>query len=326
MLLYFGLGLIMLGQVRFSLLHSAWQDQDIPVDRTLPGRWKWASVTLIVIAAALAFALPNSYPAAAKLLEWFGIALAWVLAIIFYLGGLLIFVITWLFHLILSRLFRPSAAGPEPAVPPRFDPPVIPPLEPGVTPEWVLLLRSVLFSALIAAGALYVIRTYLRDHPEMGAWLRDLRPVGALRRLWETIRGWFARLKRGVQIRLPRPRLRRPVGKKSRQVRFPFFRLGALSPRERILYYYWSILRRAERLGYPRRRPETPNEYQDNLKPHLPRGDAEMEELTKAFIEVRYSKHPIRSGRDRELRSDWQRVKESLRALRRSDKGNGEPE
>ena len=179
---------------------------------------------------------------------------------------------------------------------------------------------------LIAAGVLYVIRTYLRDHPEMGAWLRDLRPVGALCRLWKTIRGWFVRLRKGVQIRLPRPRLRRSAGKESERVRFPFFRLGGLSPRERILYYYWSILRRAERLGYPRRRPETPNEYRDTLKPHLPHGEAEMEELTGAFIEARYSEHPVRSGRDRELRADWQLVKESLRALRRRDKGNDKPE
>jgi hypothetical protein len=325
-LVYFGLGLIMLGQVRFSLLRSTWEEQEIPVDQSLAGRWKWASVILIAGAVVLAFLLPNSYAATTKILELVGIALAWLLAVVFYFGGLLIFVITWLFNLILSPLFRPTDARPEPAVPPSFAPPVAPQQEPGITPDWVLLMRSALFWGLIVAGVLFVIRTYLRDHPEVGTWLRKFRPLMVLRQLWEAISTWFRRLQNNVQLRLPQIRRDRSPRPQGRKRRFPNFRLGALSPRERILYYYWSILRRAERLGYPRLQQETPFEYHNTLKTHLSQGETEMANLTDAFLEARYSEHPVEPDHVQRVRTDWQRVKEALRALRRKKDADEPPE
>ncbi len=314
-LLYFGLGLIMLGQVRFSLLHSAWKEQGIPIDESIAGRWKWASIILITVAIFLAFLLPNSYAAATKMLEWVGLGLAWLLAVIYYLGGILIFLLSWLFGLILSPLMRTPDASPEPAVPPSFAPPVAPLQEPGVTPDWVLLMRSILFWTLIVASVLVVIRIYLRDHPEVGTWFRKFRPFAVLRRLWVTISSWFRRIQSNVQLRLPQLRRDQSSQSRERRRRFPYFRLGALSPRERILYYYWSILRRAERIGFGRRRQETPFEYRDKLILHLSQGEQEMADLTDAFLEARYSKHPLEPGRDQSVRADWQRVKEALRAL-----------
>jgi hypothetical protein len=180
-------------------------------------------------------------------------------------------------------------------------------------------MRSTLFWILIAAGVLFVVRIYLRDHPELTGWLSSLRPVSVLRHLWELAQLWFAQLRGAVQSRIPRPKVRRPAEKRKTRKPFRFFRLGALSARERILYYYWSILRRAERSDYPRRPPETPYEYHASLKSHLPQVEDEMGKLTEAFLEARYSEHPVESGRDKQIRTSWQEVKTALRRKREPD-------
>jgi hypothetical protein len=94
-----------------------------------------------------------------------------------------------------------------------------------------------------------------------------------------------------------------------------FFRLGALSPRERVLYYYWSILRRADKQGYPRRRHQTPQEYRVTLEPELSEAQPELVALTQAFEEARYSQHAVEPEQDRRVRTHWERVKAALQAL-----------
>lgn len=102
----------------------------------------------------------------------------------------------------------------------------------------------------------YVARSYLRDHPELLETLVELRPIRALRRflaaLWSRLTG----LAEAVNERFPRRLSLRRARRKSSEETFRFFRLGALSPRERILYYYLSILRAGRALsGGPLRRP-----------------------------------------------------------------------
>ena len=128
---------------------------------------------------------------------------------------------------------------------------------------------------------------------------------------------WLRRIQKDVQLRLPQLRRDRSSQGQPRRRHFPYLRLGALSPRERILYYYWSILRRADRVGFGRRRQDTPIEYHKTLMPHLSQAEQEMADLTDAFLEARYSEHPLESGRDQSTRANWQRIKEALRALRR---------
>ncbi len=319
-LVYFCLGLVMLGQARIALYRLDWHEQGIPVDRALPGRWTRISLVFVALAALLAFLLPTNYRAAAWLLQAAGTAMAWVVAILAYLGSILIFAIVSLLGL-LASLLVPGGGDSEPqaAEPPQFAPPAAPPSVPGVTPDWVLMMRSILFWTLILAGLVYVIRVYLREHPELVAWVGHVRPVRGMRRLWQLVRQWLARWRRGVRLRLPRRTVRLPAA-----VKLPFsplrlFRLGALSSRERILYYYWSILRRAQRSGLARRPPETPYEYHASLGPHIPQVEQEMGRLTDAFLEARYSGHRLESGEDRHVRGDWQRVKTALRALHKKD-------
>jgi hypothetical protein len=115
--------------------------------------------------------------------------------------------------------------------------------------------------------------------------------------------------------------LRRQRGKPAPGKASRFFRLGALSPRERTLYYYLSILRRAGEQGFQRKDSQTPYEYDNALEPYLPQAQQEMGLLTDDFVEARYSPHPIDQKREEQSRSRWKEVRAAVRALKRK-KGN----
>jgi hypothetical protein len=312
-LVYFLLGLAMLGQAYFTRLHRLWQAQKVKVAEELADRWARYSLIFIGLAALIAFLLPTGYTfglldVAATILFALGYILALLGLFLSFLFGLLMMPLAW--------LFKDSQAAPN----------VLPPLElprpeasgagPGGVANWWEILRSLLFWAVALGMVAYVIRSYLHDRPELLAALAALKPIrflrGLLAALWRRLTG----LAEAVNERLPR-RVRLRVGRRSPETPFRLFRLGALPPRERILYYYLSILRRASRLGLPRRRSQTPHEYDDTLGPHLDQARPEMTQLTQAFVEARYSRHAFDQERDKQVRTRWQQVKAALRALRR---------
>jgi hypothetical protein len=187
---------------------------------------------------------------------------------------------------------------------------------------WLEISITLIFWSVVLVGVFYVIHSYLRDHPELRAALATFKPLQVLRRGWAALsrwlRSWAARLGRTVRKRMPRG-LSRAFPRDSSAVTKPFrfFRLGGLAPRERVLYYYLSIVRRAGQQGYPRQHHQTPREYQATLEPKLPEAHEEMSALTQAFLEARYSKREIVLDQERTVRAQWERVKAAVRALKR---------
>jgi hypothetical protein len=311
-LVYFLLGLVMLGQVQFTQLRRRWQAWEIKVAEGLPGRWARYSLAFIGLAALLAFLLPTGYTVG--LLDTVG-------TIIYFLGYILT-LLTMILLFILGLLLMPCATlfGSERLAPsqPIFPPPQLPQQQPGgAAPGWFEMLRSLLFWAAALGMVFYVVRSYLRDHPELLKALNTQRPIRALRgfliALWRRLVG----LAEIASERIPRRLSLRRARLGPSETPFHFFRLGALSPRERVLYYYLSILRRAERQGFPRHRAQTPYEYEGTLGPHLLQAQQEMDLLTQAFVEARYSLHNFDREQARRVRVDWQRVKAALQALKR---------
>ncbi len=84
------------------------------------------------------------------------------------------------------------------------------------------------------------------------------------------------------------------------------------APRELVLYYYLSIVRRAAQSGLPRRPGQTPDEYSADLAQALPEAGPDVAPLTRAFVEARYSRHPVARGQAQLLRGHWQRLKAML--------------
>jgi hypothetical protein len=317
-LIYFLLGLVLLGQVQYTTLHRRWHAREIKVSEKLGARWVRYSLIVIALAALIAFLIPTGYTmgfleTAGRLFAILGAFLQFI----FSLLGFLISLPLWLLQL----LFRKDTPAPNlPQPPPAMEEPRV---SPGGVP-WFDTLRSIVFWLVAVGVVFYVVRSYLRDHPQIRQALSSLwlfRLVGdLLAALWRRLTG----LARTIGARIPRgvsPRRRR--GERRKESARRFFRLGALSPRERALYYYLSILRRAGQRGFRRKDSQTPYEYDATLEPHLPQAQEEMKQLTDDFVEARYSPHPIDEAREKQVRSRWKEVKAALRALR-SEKGQAD--
>ena len=143
-----------------------------------------------------------------------------------------------------------------------------------------------------------------------------------MRRTWRTVgqqvRGLWLRLRRRVRVAgyTLRQRLRSPAppagdapAGPARGLRRP----GPLSPREQIRYYYLSTVRRAGARGVPRADSETPLEYVHDLKQEWPEAESELDELTQAFVEARYSPQPIDKPAVARVKEEWKRGRERLR-------------
>jgi hypothetical protein len=312
-LIYFLLGMVMLGQVRFATLRKRWQTQEIKVVDNLAGRWVRYSLSFIGIVALLAFLLPTGYTLG--LLETMSRILGAIMAVMSFIVALVL----WLATLPLAWLF--SLMGTQPAVPHlRQPPPQLAQQEAAASaaPDWFQILRSLVFWIIALGMLFYVVRSYLRDHPDLLQTLAGLGPVRALRGIWTVLRGWLRGWSKALSERVPsrwKIRLTRRAARSKESLRL--LRLRALSPRDQVLYYYLSILERARQHGFPRQRTQTPYEYRAILEPNLPGTQQEMEMLTEAFVEARYSQHAIESDQARNVRANWRQVKATLRAIRR---------
>ncbi len=314
-LVYSLLGLAMMGQVHLTRSFQQWETQGTRVAQGLAKRWVRYSVILVSLAALAAFLLPTGYT----------VGLLDVVATLVYGLGYLATLFTMLLWLLFSLLLAPFARlfGADSAPPPR----PLPSLElpeagtgapdlGGASPHWFEILRSLVFWTAALAMVIYVIRSYLRDRPELLEALVSLRPIRAVRdflaNLWRRLTG----LAEIIAERTPGQFSWRRTHHRPPEMPFRLFRLGALSPRERILYYYLSILRRAGQLGFPRRRSQTPHEYGQAIEPHLEGAEMEMSTLTQSFIEARYSQHAFDRLQDRQVRARWRQVKAALRTLK----------
>jgi hypothetical protein len=311
-LVYFLLGLVMLGQVRFATLRKRWQADDVKIADELPRRWVRYSLALIGLAAFVAFLLPTGYTLG--LLE----AIGWTLMTAFAILSLVATFLLWLILLPFAWLL--SLLGAEPIQPGPAEPLARPfPDSAGAYtgPEWFQILRSLVFWAIALGMVFYVVRSYLRDHPDLWENLAALGLVRALRRWWAALGRWLGSWGTTIRERMPESW---PLGFPRRRAQsrdpFAFFRLGAASPREQILYFYLSVLQRAGRQGFPRRPAETPDEYRTTLGPNLPEVQQDVESLTQAFVEARYSRHSFRQEQAKRVRVSWQRVKAALQTLK----------
>jgi hypothetical protein len=308
-LLYFLLGMVLLGQVQFTTMHRRWRESEVKVTQELGARWVRYSLIFIGLASLVAFLIPTGYTMG--FLETAGSVLAILSRVLQFIVELTTFLVSlplWL----LQRLLEGDAAPPSlPQISGE------PPIEPQVSPlPWVDVLRSVVFWLVALGVVFYIIRRYLRDHPEIQKTLSSLwlfRAIGGfLAALWRRLTDLAGVISERIPRRLS---LRRREDKPEQRKVSRFFRLGALSPRERTLYYYLSILRRAGEQGFRRKDSQTPYEYDTTLEPHLPQAQQEMELLTDDFVKARYSPHPIDREKEKEARARWKKVRAAVRAL-----------
>jgi hypothetical protein len=315
-LIYFLVGLALISQVRLELLAVRWQAQGVRTPANLTRRWVRYTLTFVGLAALLAFVLPTGYTLGT--LGVLGGLLAYVFGIFWIVAFLLISLMLLPLNL-LASLLRGNAVPPTlPAQPPPPPPPNITDLAQHPLPPWVNTVRDIFVILVIIAFIAYLMWNYLRDRPELYSSLKALAPLRALRRLWAVLRhrvsGMMATAREAAAIVWLRDRLRRAAPGSA----WGYFRLGAATPREQVMFYYLSLLRRASERGFGRRPPQSPRDYETVLKENLPDSAPELQALTAAFEETRYSAHPVSPEQAKETRAIWQRVRVALNGRKRN--------
>jgi hypothetical protein len=297
----------MLGQVRLGMLAAGWQTQGARVPPELGARWLRYSLIFLVVAGLIAFALPTGYTAGA--LGWLGSGLLLVLGALWITVALLAAIVMVPLGWLLS-LFTHGGTPEQISQPIQLTPP--PQIINQPMPPWVEVVRTILVWGLIIGMVLYVVINYLRERPGL---LRSLRHVGALRglrQMWAALRHRLSGLAEAARANPVSAWLRERLQARPGRPPLRYFRLGGASPREQVQYYYLSLLRRAGERGFGRRPAQTPQEYHPTLRANLPENAGDVQALTDAFIETRYSAHPVGPEQAQGVRAAWQRLRAAL--------------
>ncbi len=111
------------------------------------------------------------------------------------------------------------------------------------------------------------------------------------------------------------PRRRAADEGQAGKLRLPwrFVRLNALSPRDRVRYFYLSTVRRAAEQGTVRQPSQTPAEFLHDLKSTWPEAEGDATALTEAFLAARYDRIEISPDDAQETKTIWERVKRALK-------------
>jgi hypothetical protein len=313
-LLYFMLGLVLLSQTQFIDLHTRWSLHKIPVSPVLAGRWAGYSLVFLGLLAALVSLLPTSY--SLGLLYILGYGLSFISSFLFFIGQLIISILLFLFSLPFLLLGQKSPSENVTITPPQFPPPPAEALSQAATPAWWEVLKSMGFWVIFLGILGFSILQYLRQHEEALAFLRKIPGVADLARLWDWLQALFTRAKSGLALALEagRKRLRTRRTTPHQPFRNGFFNLRRLDPRQKIYFYYLAFLRRSTESGLPRGLSQTPSEFAARLDRALPEAEPEIDALTEAFIEARYTRQTVEPKKANAVKEDWERLRKALRA------------
>jgi hypothetical protein len=304
LLAYFLAGFTLLSQARLCQMQARWLTGRIKTQEAVGQQWQRNSTITLLIIAVLATFIPigSTVP--------IGRILSLVLYTIAFIINFLFFFLTSLFFGVMALLGRPGEVEKAPE-PPQFTPNEMPPLvEPGAPPsETTALVLGAIFWVVVTAVVIIALIFFLR---ERGYKLKHLR------QLWRIFTNWLRQLWHGTaaqisQLRLSLPSFRQNNPVKPEQSAWHFIRVNALSPRDKIRYFYLSIVRRASEKGLPRPQSSTPLEYADKLAESWPEAEEEMTDLTVAFLKARYSPKRIEEIEANTIKGKWKQIRQRLR-------------
>jgi hypothetical protein len=277
--IYFLCGLLMLSQGQLAVLRARWTIDRLPMSSSILRNWPIYTVIVLLTMALLALFLPlGDTLLISRVLGAVLDAMYFVVSLIFQLVSLL---------LILLFSLLPTSGQPPPPMPPPAAAATAPPPPPVIeVPPWIggaLFWTTMLF--ILALAAYF----YFTDRQANFRWLRMLRDMLAAR--WQQLRGGWQAWRRSRILRsTPGLGAQEVTGGGLR--RWWPLRWGGLNPEQQVRYLYFQLLDRAADVNKPRHESETPAAYAPRLSEEVgaqAEDKAAIEELTKAFVQVRYA-------------------------------------
>jgi hypothetical protein len=314
-LLYFMLGLALFSLTQFMDLQARWGLNGVPVSSDLAGRWAQYSLAFLGVLALVVSLLPTNY--SLGFLYGLGYGLHIIIQVLFFLVQLVLA----LFALLINSIFSifnqapplEETPLPEPEMPEFFQPSGVEVTDPGAPPPWMEAFRQAFFWVVLLAVIIFALRQVLLQNEELVAELRRFRFFAFLSDLWKRLGGFFARagagVREAVQAGVERLRQQRDL----RQTMGGWINLRQLDPRRKVYFYYQAFLRRGGESGLPRGLSQTPEEYAQPLDSALPEAEPDIDALTAAFIEARYTRQEILPQKASLAQRTWQRLRRTLR-------------
>jgi len=313
LIIYFLAGFWLLSHGRLLRMNARWLADGVAKEADLERGWQRSSLAILLAIAIVAAFLPigSTLPISRLLsLGVSGIA---------YLAGLIIQAIMYFFAASIMALTG-NAEESEPIQPPQTTPspivetaaPPIGPTNPFVEMAFTTIFWTLIIAMLIGA-LLYFLRergyTLQRDRIE-GQWHIV---AGWLRKIWARLTGRVRLTSRQLRARLNAPKATVTTRDESATAGARHRRPGALSPRDQVRYYYLALVHRAGQRGTKRSAGETPLEYARQLRATWPEAEGEIDELTEAFLEARYTPRPVERTTVQSVKQQWQHLKQRLK-------------
>jgi hypothetical protein len=317
-LLYFVFGLALLSLSRLMSLQTHWNRLRIPVSsRNLTRQWAMYSLFFLLILAIIVNLLPSGD--SLGFFALLGTVLSFLMVVLVFVTQLILALLLLLFSLPFLLFGK---------VPPTFmrsTPPALPTLPPQpLYPTtgnmlWELLKSILLWGSLIVILIFSFVR-YLKQHDGLLAVLRKSRITNWLVLAWQWIyrnadktRGTLARvIQDGWQSVVSRLEGRRLLPQ------MDFIRLRSLDPRRQIYFFYLAMIRRGNEQGFSRKPSQTPSEYAASLEKNLPTESEDIDAITKAFEEARYSRHEVNTTDADFVKATWARIRRALQTKSKS--------
>jgi hypothetical protein len=295
-------------------LHTHWNRQRIPVySKNLTRQWGVYSLLFLLILRLIVGLLP-----AGDSIGFFSLVLmafGFLFQLLLFLTQVVIGLILLLFSIPFLMFGKTPPAVPESTPPPL---PTLPtqPVLPPASNEILELIRSVFLWGVLIVVVLFALIQFFRLHGGILPALRRSRITNWLLLAWqwlyksvEKTRADLSRLAaagwQSMTSRLEGKRILPPVS---------LFRPRALDPRRQIYFYYLAMVRRGGEQGIPRQPSQTPSEYAASLDKALPSASEDIDSLTDAFVEARYSRHEIGAGKAELVKDLWRRIRHALQS------------
>ena len=309
LLLYFLAGFSLLSQGRLAVMNARWLINGVTKTAQVERSWYRNSLRLLAIVGFVAAFLPlGSTIAIGQIL---GAIVGAVTAVATALWLIFLTLLSWLISLLPVARPESSPAVTPVAIPTLAAQPT--PAPPSNAGETATMVFSSAFWAVAIVMTVIAVLFFLRER----GWGGNGR---SRRQLWTAFISWLAALWQGVAAQAEEIRqtirTRRARPQKAPPSSFPpwrFLRINALSPREKLRYFYLSAVRRAGEQGIAREQSETPLEFSHDLKENWPEAEGDVESLTDAFLKARYSPQPIEKQDIDPVKQHWKQLRASLR-------------
>jgi hypothetical protein len=278
--------------------------------------WVAYSLGFLSIITILASMIPTTYT-----LGFFP-TIRYFIALLFGLVYSLVMTIVLTFFLFIGwliSLFGSTKMLTVPATPAKQILPPLPETLASSPSPFLEIIKSVLFWGILLVVIGYAFSVYLQQNKELVQKLRRMPGLSWLVKAWRWLvdKTWSGINRVPMVIDAGLKRLRSSLRKEVTRPVGDYVSLRRLQPRQKILFYYLALVRRSGESGLPRHQWQTPNNYAETLEQNLTGAEKEVEAVTEAFIEARYTRHMVTPELVGNVQHAWDHIRKLLNTRRK---------